>query len=220
MPQQINLYSPILLTPKRYFSALAMGQALAVFTAALLVLSAWSAFRTATLQRDLQSSTQAQDSERQRLKAALATLPAVTSPAALEQELAAERRLLAERQQMLAELSRGLVTEGRSHSAWLRLLAQTVPAPVWLTEVKLAENRVELTGATLQPDALRPWLARLGAHPLAAGRSFTALKVERQDAGGASGTAATTATETWVFQVASGSAVVAQATRSEPGASR
>ena len=220
MPQQINLYSPILLTPKRYFSALAMGQALAVFTAALLVLSAWSAFRTATLQRDLQSSTQAQDSERQRLKAALATLPAVTSPAALEQELAAERRLLAERQQMLAELSRGLVTEGRSHSAWLRLLAQTVPAPVWLTEVKLAENRVELTGATLQPDALRPWLARLGAHPLAAGRSFTALKVERQDAGAASGTAATTATETWVFQVASGSTVVAQATRSESGASR
>ena len=118
---------------------------------------------------------------------------------------------------MLAELSRGLVTDGRSHSAWLRLLAQTVPAPVWLTEVKLAENRVELTGATLQPDALRPWLARLGAHPLAAGRSFTALKVERQDAGAASGTAAT---ETWVFQVASGSTVVAQATRSEPGASR
>jgi Tfp pilus assembly protein PilN len=220
MPQQINLYSPILLTPKRYFSALAMSQALAVFTAALLVLSAWSTFRTATLRRDLQSSTQAQDNERQRLKAALATLPAVTSPAALEQELAAERRLLAERQQMLAELSRGLVTEGRSHSAWLRLLAQTVPAPVWLTEVKLAENRVELTGATLQPDALRPWLARLGAHPLAAGRSFTALKVERHEAGGAPGTATNAATETWVFQVASGATVAAQATRPEPGASR
>jgi len=173
MPQQINLYSPILLTPKRYFSALAMSQALAAFTAALLALSGWSAYRTATLRHDLQATTQAQEGEHQRLKSALAQQPAATSPAALEQELAAEVRLLAERQKMLAELSRGLVTAGRSHSAWLRLLAQTVPAPVWLTEVTLSDGRVELAGATLQPDALRPWLERLGAHPLAAGRVST-----------------------------------------------
>jgi Tfp pilus assembly protein PilN len=219
MPQQINLYSPILLTPKRYFSALAMGQALAAFTAALLALSAWSAFRTVTLRRDLQSTTQAQQGERQRLKNALANQPVATSPAALEQELATENRLLAERQKMLAELSRGLVTEGRSHSAWLRLLAQTVPAPVWLTEVTLGDGRVELAGATLQPDALRPWLAKLGAHPLAAGRGFSALKLERSEAGGAPGVPGAAGAETWVFQVANGGVLAAPAAGAVPGVS-
>jgi Tfp pilus assembly protein PilN len=217
MPQQINLYSPILLTPKRYFSALAMGQAMAVFTAALLALSAWTAFRTASLRSDLQSTTQAQDGERERLKIALSKQPAAASPAALEQELAAESRLLAERQRALAELSRGLVTDGRSHSAWLRLLAQTVPAPVWLTEVKLSEGRVDLAGATLQPDALRPWLARLGAHPLAAGRGFNALKVERAEA---DSQPATGAAETWIFQVASGGSVAVQGAGAVTGATR
>jgi Tfp pilus assembly protein PilN len=204
MPQQINLYSPILLTPKRYFSATTMVQGLGVFAACLAALSAWSVFSTAALRRDLQSATQSHAAERQRLNQTLAQRPAPSSPAALEQELAAEQKLLGERQQLLAEISRGVATPERSHSAWLRLLAATVPAPVWLTDVKLSDGRIELAGATLQPDALRPWLARLAAHPLAEGHSFTAVKVERSEPGAGAGTAAA---ERWVFQVAGGAAL-------------
>ena len=46
MAQQINLYSPILLAPRRYFSALAMVQSLAVLAVGLLALSLWSVNHT------------------------------------------------------------------------------------------------------------------------------------------------------------------------------
>ena len=204
MAQQINLFSPILLTPKRYFSALAMAQALALFGVGLVGLCAWTVSSSSTLQRDLQSATQLNQAEHLRLTAVLAGQPAATagSATATQQELAQAEKQLAGRHRLLADLKRGLASEGHSHSAWLRLLAQTVPAPVWLTEVRLVEGRVELAGMTQQPEALRPWLAKLSAHPLAGGLPFAAVRLEHSEAQGGA--------ELWAFHVAGGGPAGAQ----------
>jgi Tfp pilus assembly protein PilN len=196
MAQQINLHSPILLAPRRYFSALAMVQALAALAVGLAGLCAWTLNSTQTLKRDLQSASAAHGAERQRLSGMLAQRPARASDSAILQEVAAEERLLAERRRQRDGLMQGLALEGRSHSAWLRLLAQTVPGPVWLTEVKLGDKGVQISGQTRQPEALRPWLATLSGHPLAGGHAFAAVQVER-------GTAAS-GNELWSFQVAGG----------------
>ena len=196
MAQQINLHSPILLAPRRYFSALAMVQALAALAVGLAGLCAWTLNSTQTLKRDLQSASAAHGAERQRLSGMLAQRPARASDSAILQEVAAEERLLAERRRQRDGQMQGLALEGRSHSAWLRLLAQTVPGPVWLTEVKLGDKGVQISGQTRQPEALRPWLVTLSGHPLAGGHAFAAVQVER-------GTAAS-GNELWSFQVAGG----------------
>jgi Tfp pilus assembly protein PilN len=196
MAQQINLHSPILLAPKRYFSALAMAQALAAFALGLAGLCAWTLYSTQTLRRDLLSASAANDVERQRLASALAQRPAATADSAVLQEVALEEKLLAQRVQLRDGLTRGLVREGHGHSAWLRLLAQTVPGAVWLTEVRLGDKGVQISGQTRQPEALRPWLQTLSGHELAGGHAFAALQVERSTA--AAGT------ELWTFQVAGG----------------
>lgn len=202
MAQQINLYSPILLAPKRYFSALAMLQALAVLAAGLVGLSLWSVSQTQALRRDLASATAADNAEQQRLQAALAGRPAVsgnaTNVSALEQELAQARRQLAEREALLASLSAPAPGSQINRSTLLRLLAQTLPSSCWLTEVKLQGGRVELAGATLQPETLRPWLDRLSAHPALAGQALEAVRVERRDGD------AGPDRESWSFRVVSG----------------
>jgi hypothetical protein len=196
MAQQINLHSPILLAPKRYFSALAMAQALGAFALCLACLSAWTWLSTQTLRRDLLSASAANDVERQRLASALAQRPAGATDSAVLQEVALEEKLLAHRVQLRDGLTQGLAREGHSHSAWLRLLAQTVPGAVWLTEVRLGDKGVQISGQTRQPEALRPWLQTLSGHELADGHAFAALQVERSTA--AAGT------EVWTFQVAGG----------------
>lgn len=178
MAQQINLFSPILLAPRRHFSALAMLQALAVFCVVLAALCLWIASSSATLRRDLQSSDRAQAAERERLTQALAAQPAA-SGAALEQELVLVQQAVASRRALLEALSQGRLVEGRSHAAMLRMVAHTVPASVWLTDIRLVEGRLELTGMTLQPEALRPWLAQLAQHPLTAEQRLAAMKLER-----------------------------------------
>ena len=201
MAQQINLHSPILLKPRRYFSALAMLQSLAVLAAALAALSTWSTSRTRDLQRDLAPAIAADAAEQQRLNAALATRPTVPLQAsALEQELAQALKQLAGQEQRLAALQPATALGQVSRSALLHVLAQTVPDAVWLTEVKLLDGRVEIAGATLQPEALRPWLVRLSAHPALAGQTLQAVQVERRAALPAA------ERESWAFRVVSGRA--------------
>jgi Tfp pilus assembly protein PilN len=201
MAQQINLYSPIFLAPRRYFSAHAMAASLGVFALALVAVCGWMVASGSSLRRDLAGSVQAQAAERQRLTQALAAQPAA-SGAALEQELAQAQRTLATRRALLDELTRGRLVEGRSHAAMLRMVAQTVPALVWLTDIRLVEGRLELRGLTLQPDALRPGLAQLAAHPLTSEQRLAAVRLERVAPGTPQG-GVPGGGEAWAFQLVS-----------------
>lgn len=205
MAQQINLFSPILLAPKRHFSAIAMVQALAVFGTVLVALCVWVVSSSAALRRDLQSTDLAQAGERQRLTQALA-VPAAASGVALEQELAQGQQALAARRALLEALSQGRLVEGRSHAAMLRMVAQTVPPSVWLTDIRLVEGRLDLSGMSLQPEALRPWLAQLAQHPLTATQHLAAMKLERMTSTSALPAGAQPlppSTPVWSFQLVS-----------------
>ena len=181
MPQQINLRTPILLTQKHYFSASTMVGALAiiaVFCAALYGYGMWRlSVSSAELERTLSGFVQ----ERERLQAALKERRAAEVPAeaGLQQTLQAQQALLQQREQLLAELGRGLLREGHGHATRLRLVAQTIPPEVWVTEVKADERQMEVAGFTLDPAALNQWVTRLSEHPLLQGHALSAVKVER-----------------------------------------
>lgn len=201
MAHQINLYNPILLAPRRHFSALAMAQSLGLLVAVLAITSGWMALSDARLRREAQQSTLSQNAERDRLTRALAARPVISGPA-LEQELASAQQQLARRQRVLDELSRGRIVDGRSHAAVLQMVAQTVPPAVWLNEVRVVDGRLDLTGFTLQPDALRPWLGELARHPLTAAQQLSAVKLERVDPNAATH-ASPSGVAVWSFQLMS-----------------
>lgn len=183
MPQQINLYKPVLLTQKRYFSARAMAQALALFGVlggALSVYAVWS-LNSATAA--LRSALGAQAPELAQLRAAIADtrLDSGSNVQALDKELVAVRAQLLERQHTLVELRRGLVAPGQGHAARLQLVAQTIPAQVWVTEVRADESQLELRGYTQDPAVLNDWVSALARSPLLLGQQLAKVKVERTD---------------------------------------
>ena len=180
MPQQINLSTPVLLAQKRYFSAQAMLQTLALFVVlggALLAYGVWS-LRSAT--KGFNATLDAQAPELARLRAALAAEAASpgTGEKELNQELQVARGLLAERAATLDELRRGLMVPGFGHSARLQLVAQSIPAKVWVTEVQADASQLEVRGFTEEPAALNDWVAKLAQSPLLAGQKLTRVKVE------------------------------------------
>lgn len=201
MAHQINLYNPILLAPRRHFSARTMVQALGLLAGVLVIAAGWVTLSDARMRSEVQQSAQSQSAERDRLTQVLAARPVVSGPA-LEQELAQAQQQLARRQRVLDELNRGRIVDGRSHSAALQMVAQTVPAAVWLNEVRVVEGRLDLTGFTLQPDALRPWLGELARHPLTAAQQLSAVKLERVDPNLASA-APPSGVSVWSFQLMS-----------------
>jgi Tfp pilus assembly protein PilN len=192
MPQQINLCTPIFLAQKRYFSAQTMAGALGVFVLLGGVLSGYGSWKLALLTDGYQHSVTDNQREIERLRTAIRLNKERSAPAdvALVQALQAGQAELAQREQLLAELRRGLLREGQGHAARLQLVAQSIPPQAWVTAIRADELRLELSGYTLEPAALNRWMERLAQSPLLQGQQLSAVKVERVAAAGASGAVA------------------------------
>ena len=179
MAQQINLHSPIHAAPRRAFAARTMGLSLVVLAAGLAAIGGWMSVGGAALRRDMQASEKLQANEREQLEAALAARRGAGGTGALEQQRTQLARELESRRALAHELARGRIVEGRSHAAVLRMIASTVPDAVWLDRIRVGDGSLELAGMTLEPQALRPWLARLAEHPLTRDQRLGAVKLER-----------------------------------------
>ncbi|MBA3058538.1 MAG: PilN domain-containing protein [Gammaproteobacteria bacterium] len=184
MPQQINLCTPILLTQKRYFSAQTMAQALAVFVllgGGLCAYWVWS-LNSASDGFRLTLATQAQ--ELASLQAAIAQGKVSSAPleAALAQQLQGYKLDLQQRQSLMDALQRGLFRPGWGHAARLLLVARSIPAQVWVTDLMADEHQLTLSGFTLEPAALNDWVSRLAASALLQGQQLSTVKVEQASA--------------------------------------
>ena len=185
MAQQINLLTPILLAPRRHFSALTLLQATALLLVAGLAATLWLQQRDRSAEAVHQALLANYAAERQQLTVARANLPAPQDAGRLQQQLALLEAGNAERRALLQVLgAEGGAPVGRHHSDLLALIARTLPEPVWLGELHHTAGRVELVGGTLNTAVLRPWLGQLSAHPLLAGQTLSALRVERIGAAG------------------------------------
>ena len=179
MVQQVNLLTPILLSPKRLLSATTILQALGLLLAATLALALWLSLQA---QASRQSFKLAQDrgaTEMQSLSQALASLPPPLDPKLLAQQLSDVELENQNQARVLSLIKGGLAEEGWRHSDLLRSLAQTVPASVWLASLRWQSGHLELQGATLDPVALRTWLERLSAKPMLAGLQLGTVRVEK-----------------------------------------
>ena len=201
MSQQINLYSTAIKAPTQRFAAEMVFASLAVTALVVVATCLWAQAVTRGVQQDMAELRASQLKEKQQLSASLASLPSSESQAgALEQQLAQADAALLQRRAVLEELTRGRLDDNHRRSVLLRRVAQTLPKSVWLTQINITDNRLELHGRTLEPESLRPWLAQLAADPILPDQPLAALKIER-DTGAAS--VNTGAQEPWVFTMVS-----------------
>lgn len=186
MPQQINLFTPILLTQKRYFSAQTLLQALAVlvfFGGAICSYWVWSLNSAgAVLKKPLLEQSRELASLQLAIQQGKTRASAAPAGLAYKQELQARNDELVERIKLLKELERGLFQPGWGHAARLQLVAQTIPSQAWVTELTADDSRLAVSGFTLDPAALNGWVVKLGASPLLKGQKLTNVKVENVSA--------------------------------------
>lgn len=180
MAQQINLCTPILLTEKRYFSAATMAVSLGVFLLLGGALCATWVWNLQSASRSYNGAIDTQTREIQSLQAAIERSRASAAPLdpALQLNITETQTALAARQKLLLALRAGLLVPGFAHSDRLRWVAESIPAPVWVTQVVMEEGRFEVVGFTLEPSALNEWVAKLSASPLMHNLRLASVKVE------------------------------------------
>ena len=175
--QKINLFARTK-SPKRvysYSSAETMFQTLAVLMVLGGCLSTYWVWSLNSTGEYLTKSMAAQAIEIESLKQKNAD---GQPSAALEQELQDSRTELLQREKLAQELQRGLLSPGWGHAARLQLVAQSIPAQVWVTKMSSDEAQFEISGFTLEPAALGKWVAILAASPLFEGQHLSTVNID------------------------------------------
>jgi Tfp pilus assembly protein PilN len=97
---------------------------------------------------------------------------------ALVQELEASRRELLQEEQTARQRHQGLLRPGWGHAARLRLVAQSIPAQVWVTTMSINQGKFKIEGFTLEPAALSEWAGALTANPLIEGQKLSSINLQ------------------------------------------
>lgn len=180
MSQQINLFNPLFLEQKKYFSAAAMLQALALLVAGVAVFYGYALYQRGDLQRQAAVTDRAYAVSRERFAKLSAELSSDRSEQQLDQELKAAQDAVAAREAMLG----GVSDPNAGYSGFLRAFARQALPGVWLTGIRIdaGAQQLTLTGRTLQPELLPEYIRRLGDEERLKGRSFDRIQATRHDA--------------------------------------
>ncbi len=184
MSQQINLFNPIFLQQKKYFSLVTMLQALGLIILGAALMYGYARYQVRQLERQsAEAAAQYADAQGKLARYAAEYSPQQASRA-LEQELTdAEARLAAE-QALVDRLKSGALGNTTGYSEYLRALAREVVPGLWLTGFTIAGDAAKMTlkGGVLQPGLLPAYLRRLRREKVMQGKTFASLEMQQPKA--------------------------------------
>ena len=182
--RQINLYNASLLPTREVFSARLIVGWVVVAAIAMAAVAWWAVIETRKINLEIANQASRQVAERARTLPVLPTGEVLQTPQQLvarEQALRSQQTLLEARRAAREVLKRGIASEKSGPSALLRQLANSVPPPLWLSEVRVVGSRIDISGKTLEPAAVHLWLERLRAAETLAIKPVPAVRLERVD---------------------------------------
>jgi hypothetical protein len=176
--QQINLFNPIFLRQKLYFSAVAMAQALGLIALGVVAIYVYQASQNAKLERVAADADRQLAERRTQLTAFARQAGDASSSKALTAELDAAEARLVERRMLLDEVRTGAGGDVRGYSRHLAALARANIRGVWLTGLEIGKS-AELTikGRALDSALVPAYMSALNREEAFAGRRVSELKV-------------------------------------------
>jgi hypothetical protein len=181
--QQINLFNPVFLKQKKYFSVVTMLQALLLIALGSAVFYVLAAYQTRNLARQSEDASKRYVSEQARLDAYKAQFSPQQSRKLLENELkVAEAKEFAQ-QDVINTLKGGAIGNTTGYSGYMRAFARQIVNGLWLTGFSITGDAAQLSmsGAVLSdsPDLIPVYVQRLGKEPVMRGKSIAALQIRQ-----------------------------------------
>jgi hypothetical protein len=188
MLQQVNLYEPILRDDQKVFSATAICVGLGAVAVALVAISAFSEWRTRSLDRQLLGLHAQETTQKRFVAQANAIVDLAESHDTIEQHLKAMALDLSRRQQALHYLS-GAALMGTSdgvpaHRGFvgrMTALARQQIDGLWLTGATFVSGSgaLELSGSAVRADLVPIYLQRLAGEPAIAGTKLRSIDIRQ-----------------------------------------
>lgn len=180
MSQQINLFNPIFLKQKKYFSALTMVQALGMILTGSLALSAYVNFQLSSLAKEAETSGLQLKAAQEQLARVSALHAQRTKSKALEEEMQKAEAELASLQRQFDVLNRGDFGNTQGYSEYFRAFSRQIVDGLWLTGLSLTAggSEIGIQGRTLRPELVPAYINRLKSEPVMQGKAFATLEMQ------------------------------------------
>ncbi len=176
----INLFNPGLAPAKKSFSARSLVLWGTVAAVSMIGVAWWAIVERENVAKQLADQEARRTADAGRAEAEVPTLQQIS---ALEQAVHAKEALLETRKRQRDTLKQGVAADGGGPSQTLRLVATSIPAEVWVTDLNAHADRLEISGRTINPAELAAWMSRLGESNYFAAKPISRLQLDNVSAG-------------------------------------
>jgi hypothetical protein len=183
MAQQINLFNPIFLKQKKYFSALTMLQALAAVVFGVLVFYGYTLYESNSLAKIAADASRQLAAQTEQVAAMTRQYSPQGRSRQLQDELARAGTRLKQREDMLTLLQTGGLGNTAGFARYLSALARQSVTGVWITGFSVSgdENQLNLSGRVLEPDLVPIYIRALNREDVMRGRRVAELRLTARE---------------------------------------
>lgn len=181
MSQQINLFNPVFLKQKKYFSVVAMGQALGLIVLGAGLFYAYALYQVAQMSKQTDEMDNRYVAEQRRLVNFTNEFSSQRSAQMLENELKQLEAQAALQGNLLGVLKSGAMGNTEGYSEYMRAFARQSLNGLWLTafEINGDGSEMSLSGAVLSPQLVPVYIQRLGKEKIMQGKRFATLQMQQ-----------------------------------------
>jgi hypothetical protein len=184
MSQQINLFNPIFLKQKKYFSALTMLQALGLILLGSVLFYGYAWYQVAQMSRQTTEMGKRYAAEQARLVGYANEFSPQRAGQLLEEELKQLERRAAAQEMQLHLLQSGALGNTGGYSEYMRAFARQSVKGLWLTAFDITGDGAQMTlsGAVLDPHLVPVYIQRLSKEKIMHGKTFATLQMQQPKA--------------------------------------
>ena len=181
MSQQINLFNPVFLTQKKYFSVLTMLQALGLIVLGSALFYGYALYQVAQMSRQTEEMGKRYAAEQVRLVNFANEFSLQRSGQMLEEELKSLESQIVAQETLLNMLKSGAIGNTEGYSEYMRAFARQSVHGLWLTAFDITGDgaQMSLSGAVLNPQLVPVYIQRLGKEKIMRGKTFATLQMQQ-----------------------------------------
>lgn len=184
MSQQINLFNPIFMKQRKYFSLLTMLQALGMIVVGSLLFYGYAVYQVSQLHKQFEESSKRFNAEQARLARYAAEFSPQQANRVLQDEVQQLEKKVVDQAELIETLKSGAVGNTTGYSEYMRAFSRQVVPGLWLTGFKVTGDaaQISLSGAVVNPELLPAYIQRLGRENIMQGKTFSTLQMQQPKA--------------------------------------
>lgn len=181
MSQQINLFNPVFMKQRKYFSLLTMLQALGMIIVGSLFFYGYALYQVDQLGEQSAESSKRYNAEQARLMRQAAEFSPQQANQALQDEVRRLEKQVIDQAALIEIIKSGAVGNTTGYSEYMRAFSRQIVPGLWLTGFTVTGDaaQISLNGAALGPESLPAYIQRLGKEDVMRGKTFATLQMQQ-----------------------------------------